>query len=136
MVIQRLSFPIMRIRKPPCQGRLKPSPPQLSSPVGTGMRNLVTRYVNLSFLSTQVRPYIRLPSGQRGRYLFVSFLSERRTPARRRITLGNRGNYIIRILPGKPVVISTYISFHWYFLLLFMYTVFLSFVPVCSFQVI
>jgi hypothetical protein len=33
MVIQRLTFPIMRMRKPPCQGRLNLSPPVLFSRV-------------------------------------------------------------------------------------------------------
>jgi hypothetical protein len=38
-------------------------------------------------------------------------------------------------LPGKLVAISTYTSFSWCFLLLFLYTVFVSSVPVCNFQV-
>jgi hypothetical protein len=78
-------------------------------------------------------PYPIRPARQ---VLFHVFLSERRTLARKSVTLGSAGNCIIRILPGKPIVISTYISFHWYFLLLFLYTVFLYVVPVCNFQVI
>jgi hypothetical protein len=68
--------------------------------------------------------------------LFMSFLTERRTPIRKIVIFGSAGNCTIRILPGKLVTISTYISFTWCFLLLFLYTVFLSAVPVCNFQVI
>jgi hypothetical protein len=47
-----------------------------------------------------------------------------------------RENCTIRFLPGKLAAISTYTSFSWCFLLPFLYTVFISSVPVCNFQVI
>jgi hypothetical protein len=67
--------------------------------------------------------------------LFVSF-PERRSPIRKIIIFRSAGNCTMRFLPGKLVAISTYTSFSWRFLLLFLYTVFISSVPVCNFQVI
>jgi hypothetical protein len=63
-------------------------------------------------------------------------LSERRTPIRKSVIFGCVGNCTIRFLPGKLVAISTYTSFSWCFLLLFMYTVIISSVPICNFQAI
>jgi hypothetical protein len=68
--------------------------------------------------------------------LFLCLFSERRTPIRKGVIFGSAGNCTIRFLPGKLVAISTYTSFSWCFLLLFLYTVFISSVPVCNFQVI
>jgi hypothetical protein len=58
--------------------------------------------------------------------LFMSFplFAVMRTPIRKSVVFGIAGNCAIRFLPGKLAAISTYSSFSWCFLLLFMYTVF------------
>jgi hypothetical protein len=38
-----------------------------------------------------VRPYVRIASGQLGRYFSMSFLSERRTPAGKSVIAGKFG---------------------------------------------
>jgi hypothetical protein len=48
----------------------------------------------------------------------------RHTPIRKSFIFGSAGNCTIRFLPGKLAAISTYTSFSWCFLLLFLYTVF------------
>jgi hypothetical protein len=123
-------FPIMSMRKPLCKDRLKSFPPSFLIPRGClgfapytrswvgqiqiriGMCDLVARYVNISCLSTEVRPYVRPASGQRDRYFFMSSC-RRGVPWPVKVSLlGSAGGCIIRILPGNSVVITTYISFH------------------------
>jgi hypothetical protein len=67
---------------------------------------------------------------------FSCLFPVRRTPIRKSVIFGSAGNCTIRFLPGKLVAVSTYTSFSWCFLLLFLYTVLVSPVPVCNFQVI
>jgi hypothetical protein len=55
---------------------------------------------------------------------FSCLFPVRRTPIRKSLVFGSAGNCAIRFLPGKLAAISTYSSFSWCFLLLFLYTVF------------
>jgi hypothetical protein len=56
--------------------------------------------------------------------LFSCLLPVRRTPIRKSVIFGIAGNCAIRFLAGKLAALSTYSSFSWCFLLLFLYTVF------------
>jgi hypothetical protein len=91
MVIQRLSFPITRMRKPPCQGRLYLSPPVFFSRVDISASprtqdcwwdKSTSGFACATWLQgTKIYrvSHVRLPSGQSRRYCSMSFLSERRT---------------------------------------------------------
>jgi hypothetical protein len=55
---------------------------------------------------------------------FSCLFPVRRTPIRKSVIFRIAGNCAIRFLPGKLAAISTYRSFSWCVLLLFLYTVF------------
>jgi hypothetical protein len=78
----------------------------------------------------------RLRPARQVLFMYFPLFAVRRTPISKSVVFGRAANCTICFLPGKLAAISTYISFSWCFLLLFLYTVFISSVPVYNFQVI